>query len=531
MILTVVDNCRKEIIQRMQGETIMDSLIRAGFLTSAVCGGKGKCGKCRIQFLENAPQPHPEEEKLFTAGELQDGWRLACLAKDEMDAVIRIRKGNDEEQFEVVDTFAMERRTDFGEKQENRMAEPEENAQENSYAAAIDIGTTTLAFVLWKNHQIIARSAGINHQRMYGADVISRIQASTEGKNEHLRQLIREDLKEGISHLAKQAQISPEQIKTIIISGNTTMGHLLMGYDCKSLGIVPFTPVNIDYIRGSAKEILDMESDAEVLLLPGISTFVGADIVSGLYACKIDQRDELCLLIDLGTNGEMALGNKERILVTSTAAGPVFEGGNIKWGTGSVEGAINSVKITEEGAQVTTIGGAKPVGLCGTGVIETAAGLYELELMDENGRLEDPYFEEGYPLAQTEEGETIVFTQKDVRELQLAKSAIRAGLETLLLRYGVEKEDVSKVYIAGGFGFQLNLEKAISIGMLPGEFAGKMETIGNSSLAGAVSYLEDPLSEQKIDQICAASTEIPLSGDKDFNQLYMEYMFFGDDDF
>lgn len=305
------------------------------------------------------------------------------------------------------------------------------------------------------------------------------------------------------------------------------MGHLLMGYDCDTLGVYPFTPVNIDFIEGSFQEILGNDLlDASTVLLPGISTYVGGDIVSGLLSLGFDSREQVCLLVDLGTNGEMALGNRDKIMVTSTAAGPAFEGGNISCGMGSVAGAICSVKIEDGTVSVKTIRDQAPVGLCGTGVVETVAELVKEEIVEDSGLLDEEYFEDGFPLAKDPEGKEIVFTQQDVREIQLAKAAVRGGVETLLVRYGISYDDVHKVYLAGGFGYKLDTEKAIAIGMFPEEFQGKIEAIGNSSLAGAVEYLTEQDSRERIGKILSVSTEINLSADKDFNEFYMDSMFF-----
>lgn len=305
------------------------------------------------------------------------------------------------------------------------------------------------------------------------------------------------------------------------------MGHLLMGYDCDTLGVYPFTPVNIDFIEGSFQEILGNDLlDASTVLLPGISTYVGGDIVSGLLSLGFDSREQVCLLVDLGTNGEMALGNRDKIMVTSTAAGPAFEGGNISCGMGSVAGAICSVKIEDGTVSVKTIRDQAPVGLCGTGVVETVAELVKEEIVEDSGLLDEEYFEDGFLLAKDPEGKEIVFTQQDVREIQLAKAAVRGGVETLLVRYGISYDDVHKVYLAGGFGYKLDTEKAIAIGMFPEEFQGKIEAIGNSSLAGAVEYLTEQDSRERIGKILSVSTEINLSADKDFNEFYMDSMFF-----
>ena len=502
------------------GESLMTALLREGYYISAVCGGKGRCGKCKVQVISGEAYITDEDRKVFTEQELEAGWRLSCMLypADDLEILFSLKS---EEKFQAV--------TDF---RKNSNSQPDKQVLTKIYDIAIDIGTTTIACaaVAAETGTILVSAARINSQRKYGADVISRIKASGDGKAQELGTCIREDLQQAIVELRNELQ--EWQLRRIIISGNTTMGHLLMGYDCQSLGVYPFTPVNIDFISGKTGEILGTAdndlSETKTELLPGISTYVGGDIVSGMYACGFGQTEDICLLIDLGTNGEMALGNKERILVTSTAAGPAFEGGNITWGTGSIPGAICSVQIKNGEAVIRTINDEIPTGICGTGVVETTAELLTAELLDETGLLDDDYFDDGFPLEKTADGEEIVFLQKDVREIQLAKAAVRAGAETLLLRYGVSKEDVKHVYLAGGFGYRLDTDKAIAIGMIPEEFADRIEAVGNSSLAGAAKYVCDPLGKEAMQKLIEVSEEISLSTDKDFNELYMEYMMFGE---
>ena len=453
--------------------------------------------------------PLPEQKKLAEAL-----WAI----NDTLQAYQKLLIETDElvkSQFEILSSYQDEKKGNA--------------AEESAYDIAIDIGTTTIAMELLgaDSKQVIHTATTINGQRVYGADVISRIQASTEGKKAELQESIRRDLQKGIHRLVEETGIARDKIRNIVIGGNTTMGHLLMGYDCDTLGVYPFTPVNIDFIEGTDQEIIgEGTGKTKVTLLPGISTYVGGDIVSGLYACGFEKASEVCLLVYLGTNGEMALGNKDRILVTSTAAGPAFEGGNITWGTGSIPGAICSVKLNGTDVEVKTIRDQVPEGICGTGVVEITAELVREEIVSDSGMLDEEYFEQGFPLAKNSEGKEIVFIQKDVREIQLAKAAVRAGVETLLLRYGIEKEEVSKVYLAGGFGYKLDTSKAIAIGMLPEEFKDRIEAVGNSSLAGAVKYLSDPDREKEIRRLVDISEEIGLSSDKDFNEFYMDAMFF-----
>ena len=520
---TEVEVCQGESsckIYLEQGESLMAALLREGFYLSAPCGGKGRCGKCGIKILDGTADISPEDEKFFTEEQLENGWRLACRLYPKEDLKI-LFDFNDESQFEILSD--REETTNDPEKKD------EEAFSDSSYDIAVDIGTTTIAMELlekksWKRVHTVTC---INSQRSYGADVISRIQASVDGKKEELQNCIQKDLLKGMERLTREAGVDMKKVERIAIAGNTTMGHLLMGYDCYTLGVFPFTPVNIGRIKGSFEEILKSDvCDAEVVLLPGISTYVGGDIVSGLYACGFDKDEKLSLLVDLGTNGEMALGSKDKILVTSTAAGPAFEGGNITWGTGSVAGAICSVMIKEGKADIKTIRDQSPLGICGTGVVETVTELVKNDLVDETGLMDEEFFENGFPLALTEDGKTIVFTQKDVRELQLAKAAVRAGVETLLLRYGAEKDQISKVYLAGGFGCKLDKDKAIAIGMLPEEFRDRIEPVGNSSLSGVVHYLKDEEGENILRELVDRSLEINLSADKDFNEFYLDHMMF-----
>lgn len=496
-----------------EGESLLDAFIRQEIYISAPCGGKGRCGKCGIQVLNGNTWISDEDKKIYSEEELDAGWRLSCCLYPTEELEVSVSQ-SDESLFEAV-----------GETENTE----ESGTEESFYHVAVDIGTTTIAMSLigGESGKVFHTVTSVNSQRAYGADVISRIQASVDGKKEVLKNSIQKDLQDSMDKLLKETGVSGEDVGKIVIGGNTTMGHLLMGYDCDTLGVFPFTPVNIDFIKGTEGILgTDRFGKKEVILLPGISTYVGGDIVSGMYAYDFTEKEDVCMFIDLGTNGEMGIGNKEKILVTSTAAGPAFEGGNITWGMGSVPGAICSVKLEGTEAEVKTIRDEAPQGICGTGVVETAAELVREEIVDETGALDEDYFDDGFPLAKTPDGKEIVFTQKDVREIQLAKAAVRAGVETLLLRYGIKKEEVSKVYLAGGFGYKLNTDKAIAIGMIPEEWADRIVTVGNSSLSGACKYLKDENGDKTIEKLVSISEEVNLSADKEFNEFYMNEMFF-----
>ncbi len=507
------------------GQSVLEALAQAGEYFAAVCGGNGHCGKCRVRLLEGHLDTTPEDRVVFSAEELAEGWRLSCRAYPKENITIELPQGRDET-YEVVMEYGSEA---------GACAGTEENsaAAEEAYGIAVDIGTTTIAMQLidLKTGAAAASYACINRQRRYGADVISRIQASCDGKGDALQKSIREDLSSGIGELIQKAGISWKSVARAAIAGNTTMIHLLMGYDCSTLGVYPFTPVNIDLIESNLQELLgDSLPRVPASVLPGISTYVGGDIASGILCCGMDQSDKISMLVDLGTNGEMAAGNRERILTASTAAGPAFEGGNILWGTGSIPGAISRVAINGDAVSVETIGGGVPTGICGTGVVETVSELVRNELVDETGLLDEEYFDDGFPLAQTADGKQIVFTQQDVREIQLAKAAVRAGIETLLMRCGITAEEVDTLYIAGGFGFQLDVKKAAAIGMIPPVLAAKAKAAGNTSLGGAVQYLLNPGARERIVELARNTGEMNLSGDQDFNRFYMEQMMFSEEE-
>lgn len=502
-------------------KTLLKILQENNIYMPALCAGRGTCGKCHIKVLEGYAPVTDVDMKSFSEKELQKGFRLSCKCIPTEELLVEI-ESNMEESIDVLGTSEAA----------NRAAAKNTCLNNTDIILGIDIGTTTIAMALADGvtGQIFDEYLAINKQRMYGADVISRIKASTEGKGEQLKECLRKDLWKGIKELFHKNNIIPKQI---IIAANTTMIHLLMGYPCNTLGVAPFTPYSIKEIRKTLQEILGVYEDCvaelyevPVRILPGISTFVGADIVADMLVCGMAKTDKVSMLIDFGTNGEMAVGNSERILVTSAAAGPAFEGGNITCGTGSVSGAICGIEICGyNDIRLKTIRDEAPTGICGTGTIEVIYELLKAKLLDETGYMEN----EEFVLAKRSEGSNISFFQKDVRELQLAKAAIRAGVETLLLRYGIKAEDIDAVYLAGGFGYHINVAKAIGIGLLPESFADKVKIIGNGSLLGTIlcgSKETENNCNIMIDKIIKVSSEIGLAMDFDFNELYMKYMYF-----
>lgn len=492
---------------------LLEVLQKNHIYPSAFCGGKGICGKCKVRVLEGSLPITEDDRRIFSESELESGMRLSCLAevKTPLSILVETRLESD---FKVLG---------------NNTAEPlhfevSHTHSEGDYGIAIDIGTTTLAFSLLDLHTGICLDTQtmVNSQRIFGADVISRIQASNNGKKDLLQKSIQSDIQKGISLLIRQNLTGADRLCHVVIAANTVMLHLLMGYSCEGFSCYPFCAKTLKLEEFTWNEL---PFSPKVTLLPSISPFVGADITAGLYACHVLSESQPTFFLDLGTNGEMALWKNQKLFVTSTAAGPAFEGGNIKWGMGSVPGAISAVQIENGHPFVQTIGDKSPEGLCGTGVIEIVAELLRAEILDENGKLNDACFKEGYPLAQTKDAAWIRFTQQDVREIQMAKAAIRAGMETLLHRSNTSYDEIGKVYLAGGFGYYLNIKKAAAIGLIPKEFLSKTVLAGNTSLKGALLYLAGQ-KKNELHQIQNSAKEIPLAKDEQFMELYLKYMAF-----
>lgn len=518
-------------IYMSRGENLLEVLVGNNLSISSDCGALGTCGKCLVQVVEGALDITLQDKAELSETDIANGYRLACMAYPSMDCTIILATEINDIFNVVTESICghaeINSRTDRGSR--TYSGDSREEAQigntldkGNDYIIAVDLGTTTLALALvaLPEGEVVDNYTAINPQRVYGSDVVSRIKASNEGKLNILSRLVWEELKKGILNLIKKQQIKLEDIKGITISGNTTMIHILMEYPCDGLGTYPFTPVNIGLISRSADDIFAIDYKLPVTILPGISVFVGADITAGLLACGIDREESPCLFIDLGTNGEMALGNRDSILVTSTAAGPAFEGGNISCGIASIPGAICHVSCEGEQLIYETINDEPAIGICGTGLIELTAQLLKEGIIDSTGLLSDPYFENGYRIA------GLRFIQKDIRELQMAKAAIRSGVDILVKRFGISYNQIDKVYIAGGFGYYLDIGKAIDIGLLPTALMNNARSVGNTSLSGAIYTIIDADADNRINHIISTAEEIHLANDEEFNDLFVQYLSF-----
>ncbi|HKM35485.1 MAG TPA: ASKHA domain-containing protein [Lachnospiraceae bacterium] len=333
---------------------------------------------------------------------------------------------------------------------------------------AVDIGTTTIAMQLRRmsDAAVLDVYTSMNPQRKYGGDILSRIAAAEEEKKRlDMMELVREVLKEGLSQF--------NQVKKMVIAGNTTMIHLLMGYDTSGLGRAPFTPQCLEEIHTSMFGV-------ETVILPGVSAFIGGDITAGIYALTMERQERVCLLIDLGTNGEMVLGNRHKLLATATAAGPAFEGN---------------------------------ADCFGTDLMDLTGLLLKQEILDETGLLADPYFDEGIAIG------GVKITQQYIRQLQMAKAAICTGIEILCRKYGLEGySEIDQVFLAGGMGYYLNPEAAAAIGLIPKALTKKTIAVGNAALEGA--FLFGTCKLEKLKQI----QDFNLAEEVEFEKRYIEHM-------
>jgi uncharacterized 2Fe-2S/4Fe-4S cluster protein (DUF4445 family) len=576
--ITVIAEGKEQTIEARGDTSLLLQLQAAGLYLPAICGGRGSCGKCKVQVLSGSLEPSPMDTAYFSDEAIRKGCRLACAAFPREALTLSIPEAG-EGNFSILDSFktggelvnnlraekmvieksrvSFARRIAAGEsrrlslnslRQIAKLADmngagegPEGSLTASVYrdtgqvvyisrekrdlfAVAVDIGTTTIALALvnLQTGKIPGRLSVINRQREFGADVISRIQRANAGDLGALSLKVRTQISEGVAALCRENGVAPGEVCKAAIAGNTTMVHLLLNLSCNTLGQYPFTPVTLDPVTFHYNEVFDGDLACETVVLPGISTYVGADIVAGIFFSEIYKTDAPVVFMDIGTNGEMALAVPGKITCTATAAGPAFEGGNMRWGTGSVPGAISRVRYRDGQFEVSTIDDRFPTGICGSGVVDTVYQALKHNLVLPRGGFNRKRGITGLTLAKTRDGQDIQFFQKDIRELQLAKSAICSGVDALLHQAALSYGDVKTLYIAGGFGHNLDFTSGAGIGLIPEALASKVALIGNSALGGVVKYLLDSDSGAALDRILALSEEFGLAEDKFFQKMFIE---------
>ncbi len=467
------------------------------------CGGHGKCGKCKyIIEGEKSPLTDTEREHL-SESEISLGVRLSCLTYPLGDCVVRSIGESGGAQIATDGALpAIELKPSF-----------------SKYGAAIDIGTTTLAAKLYDaSGRLLSTSAAINPQGEFGADVISRIEAALGGSDVKLAESVRRALDGMISELAIDAKINIGDIDGVVITGNTVMLSLLCCESVEPHSRAPFAAKRLfgETLYADALGIRNLEAKTEIYLAPCISAFVGADTVCAILATELCEKDT-AMLCDIGTNGEMALWHGESLTVCSTAAGPAFEGVGISCGMRGGVGAIDRVSPIGGSLAAHVIGNVPPLGICGSGLVDAVAAMLELEIIDESGYLEDDEYTVLAP---------VTLTPKDIRMLQLAKSAICAGLISLLDSGELTAADVPKLFVAGGFGNYLSFANAARIGLLPKKLAAVSKTVGNAALSGAAMMLLNGDMKKRAELIAKSAKTLDLTSNPIFTEKYIDGMMF-----
>ena len=468
------------------GETLLDALRGAGAAVHAPCGGNGTCRQCRVRVTG------PLLAADGTVREYREEDVLACRVRPAGAVRVTLPEAG-------ADRVRLDALTLPG--------------GGEGLGLAADIGTTTVAVYLYDlaTGRCIARCGERNAQCAYGADVISRIRfAETPGGLETLTRAVRDQLGAMLRALCPDLS----RLRRAALAGNTVMEHLFAGLSPAGIGRAPFAPLSLfGFERAAAEFLPGLPADCMLYLCPAVSGYVGGDITAGLLASGAARSAETVLFLDVGTNGEMALGDRDGFLCCAAAAGPAFEGAEIACGSRAVPGAIFAV---DRDLTVHVIGGCSAETLCGSGLIDAAAALLENGLLDETGRLRG----ERYDLT-----DRVFVTAQDLRQLQLAKAAVRAGIETLLARSGKRYTDVSAVLLAGGFGASMDLRSACAIGLLPPALREKTRHVGNSAGLGAALCLTD-CGREGVRRAAARCRYLELSGARDFDERFVDAMFF-----
>lgn len=503
-----------------EGDTILRAAARAGIQIRTDCGGMGSCKKCRVVIT--------------TAGKRQTA--LACVCKAEDGMLVEIP-------HHVEET----------ERKARLLRMPEAlviDREETGIGIAVDIGTTTVAATALRlgDGTLLGTRSMANPQRKYGADVISRIAFASEA-GYHVR-LLQQEVIGGITKLTEEIlqKISrrPEEIRRYVAVGNTTMSHLFLGLDPSGLGEEPFAPVFMQAQSLRASELgLPGGAHTQVYVAANMAGHVGSDVTADLLATRMEKSEENRLIVDVGTNGEILLESGGKISVCSAAAGPAFEGGALSCGMGGEDGAIERIALSADGVKLTVIGDTAPCGICGSGIIDGVSQMLTHGLMDETGRIlsrqeaagsapdkllahlaPDGDVHQFVLYAGEADTPQIAITQRDVRQIQLAKAAISAGIRTLLKSQNMQAEDLDHVYLAGAFGSYIAVESAITLGLLPDVDRERIIALGNGAGVGAALMCLSSVYRETAEELAARAEHMELAAHSDFQENYIRAMNF-----
>jgi len=520
------------------GMTVLELAALSGIDIDGNCSGAGTCGKCKIKVIEgNDYALYESEKEVLTETEVSENYRLACKFRPTCDTIVKVP---------LADT-AVNRKTKL-------LKLPDwftyNNDDRKGFGIAFDIGTTTVVAMLWSYEmgELVDIKAISNPQGVYGADVISRIMYAGDSIENlsNINEKITTCLNEFVDGFTLSNKIDRDDISEITVVGNTTMSHIFAGVNPMSLALAPYTPVFLKGKNGLAKDFgVKAGENTKLYLLPNLAGHVGSDITAGILATNLlkDSRNEL--FVDIGTNGEIVLVAKGRAVTCSTAAGPAFEGATIYKGMRAAAGAIEKIYIDKDKVEIKVIDGVNPVGICGSGIIDAVAQLVVNGIIDSTGKFvkKEALKDKGYSsnitnrlktngrvvefvLAYVEDSEGIVITQKDIREVQLAKAAICAGINILMKSLDVKVVDLDRISIAGAFGNYIDKESALVIGLLPEVDINKIISVGNAAGVGASLALLSKNMESDITDISAKIEHIELSTYVGFQEEYFSRMKF-----
>ncbi|OPY90740.1 MAG: Na(+)-translocating NADH-quinone reductase subunit F [Syntrophus sp. PtaU1.Bin208] len=547
-------------VEVQNGASILDAAQVAGVSVESPCNGIGACGKCKVrlepEFLKNISY---ENDGHLLEEEKRRGVVLSCLAQVKDDLSVFVEESIPKESsVRTILGYARAMAFELDGFVEKKFIEPENvtriyggdeflgvepgNTADRNYGMVVDIGTTTLVATLVdiRDGKELKTVFSLNPQCLHAQDVLSRITMASE---EQGLTLLYSELVAEINRMIDQSiqplGIQKQNLYEVVYSGNTCMLHLATRVSPSSLGKYPYTPRITGGTSLKAAELgLDISAFGRLYLPPVISAYVGADITSGILASRLHEQQGVALFVDIGTNGEMALASEGRLSATSTAAGPAFEGMNITCGMRADEGAVERFAIGEEGSvAVKTIGGSKAVGLCGSGLVDLVGELVTHGVIGKNGRLADPQADflppalkerlvryNGKPGFRVSDG--VYLLQKDIRQVQLAKGAVRAGVEILLRHRGIRAADVDRVLIAGAFGYHLKAECLINIGLLPREFAGRIDFIGNTSKSGGQAFLLNKAYRREMTKVAESVEVLELANVEAFEKVFVSCLNF-----
>lgn len=539
-----------------EGETILAAARSAGVVIESPCDGMGTCGKCRVS-IENIGEAAVERGAgrcRLGAPESAACYVLACQTRVFGD--ITVVTESTESQNKTLKIVSDGCSFEYGIKRAvNKVFDGREtavyyndspvgsepgNTASEIYGLSVDIGTTTVvtALVDMIGGQEIASVSALNPQSLRAQDVLTRIKLASDADGLRLMYTeITGEINAMIGQLVRETGVRPDRIYEAVYSGNTAMIHLACNVDPAPLGRYPYT----SRIRGGNSlpaDGLTISPFGRIYLPPIISSYVGPDITSGVLVCGLKKRKGTTVFIDIGTNGEMVIAKDGSLSATSTAAGPAFEGMNITFGMRAGQGAIERFEIPlQSNPAFQVIGGVPASGICGSGLLDIVGELVRVGILGANGKFQTPeqggydggfakYLKDYQGRTAFEAAPGVFLTQKDVRQVQLAKGAVRAGVEALLLSEKVTADQVDRVLIAGSFGYHLKADSLIHIGLLPSEFAGKIEFVGNTSKTGGRAFLLNTDFRSLMEKQAAEIKSIELANRDDFDRLFIRSLNF-----